>query len=464
MVFDSTVFLVIFLPISIVLYYLTPAKFKNLMLVFVSAVFYAWSGPVHFLLLAAVVLWNFAGGKLVNRGRKNKQAGKTTAIVVVVDILILVVFKYTGQILSLTGNALNDNRFFLIPIGLSFFMLQNIAYIADVCRGDAKPQKSFFDYAAFIMMFPKIVAGPLVPYSEFGDQIIRRRHSWNKFAEGCLRFVRGLSKTVILGSAFKEMFNVFYAFGSSQTSVLSAWLGSAAFAMWMFFSLAGYCDMAVGLGEIFGFEFPENINYPWMSTGIMDYWGRWMSTLWKWFCSYVYLPLCGGNPASLMGFLSLVITWILIGLWHGLNVTFVLWGILFAVLLYLEGFVFQQISAKIPSVIRWLFTIIILLVSWVFFFSPSVGDAFSYLGLMSGIGGHGIVDGRAISMIKTYGFLWITGILFSTPFIGNVFERVVSGEGRWKTVVNCIVYVLLTFLCFSRITSGSADEFFYFRF
>ena len=222
--------------------------------------------------------------------------------------------------------------------------------------------------------------------------------------------------------------------------------------------------MAVGLGRMFGFELPENVQYPCMSTGIMDYWGRWLSTLWKWFCSYVYWPVCGENPRGVRGFLALLFTWILIGLWHGLDGTFVVWGIYFAILIYLEGFVLGQRREKLPVFVRWIFTLLLLLVSWVFFFSPTLGEAGAWLGRMTGIGGHGLIDARAFSMIKTYGVLWTAGILAGTPLTGAVYERLLSGEGKWKTAVNCIVYAALLFLCTAQILSGAGGEFFYYRF
>lgn len=464
MLFDSMIFLFGFLPVSLILYYLTPARFKNLMLVFLSMFFYAWGEPIHLFLLMFVTIWNYIGGKYVAKGRRKGNAKTATFIVLGIDILLFVIFKYTGACLQIAGNELSENRFLMVPIGISFFMLQNIAYIIDVYRGDARIQKNLLNYAVFIMIFPKIVAGPLVSYSEFEEQITKRKLSWNKFSEGILRFIRGLVKKVLLGKAFMEMFEVFNSFSANQISALSAWMGCLAFASGIIFSFAGYCDMACGLGKIFGFDFPENTDYPCLATGIMDYWSRWMSTLWKWFCSYVYWPLCGGNPSGMRGFFALVSTWILIGLWHGMDATFVIWGIYFAILLYVEGFVFGQTFEKIPVVIRWGFTKILLMISWVFFFSPSMGEAFSWLKLMIGIGGHGFIDSRAVSMLSIYGGLLFLGVLSGVPWTGKIYEKLISGEEKWKTVLNCIVYILLFLLCVACIIQNGSREFFYFRF
>lgn len=464
MLFDSTVFLFFFLPVSVILYYLTPWKFKNGVLVFLSAVFYAWGEPVHLILLLFVVVWNYFGGRFIVKGRRKGNARTVFFVAIGVNLLLFAAFKYVGTVLELAGNDLYKNRFFAIPIGLSFFMLQNISYLIDIYRGEVRAQKSLLNYAVLVMMFPKMIAGPLVSYGEFEGQITKRSLTWNKFSEGMLCFVRGLAKRVILGNMFLEMFDVFSAFPAGDTSALSAWLGCLAYALGMIFSFGGYCDMAVGLGRVFGFELPENVHYPCMSTGIMDYWSRWLSTLWKWFCSYVYWPVCGEDPRGVRGFFALLFTWILIGFWHGLDGTFVVWGVYFAVLIYLEGFVIGQWREKLPSFVRWMFTLLLLLVSWVFFFTSTLGETGAWLGRLIGIGGHGLIDGRALSMIKTYGVLWIVGILASTPLTGAVYERILSGEGKWKTVVNCFVYATLLFLCMAQIISGAGGEFFYYRF
>lgn len=434
------------------------------MLVFLSAVFYAWGEPVHLLLLFFVTVWNYLGGRLIEKGRRKGNARTVLLAAVSVNLLLFAVFKYAGTVLELAGNDLYQNRFFAVPVGLSFYMLQNISYLIDVYRGETRALKSLLHYAVLVMMFPKIIVGPFVSCGEFERQITKRTLTWNKFSEGMLCFVRGLAKKVILGNGFLEMFDAFLAFPAGDMSALSAWLGCLAYALGMVFSLGGYCDMAVGLGRMFGFELPENVQYPCMSTGIMDYWGRWLSTLWKWFCSYVYWPVCGENPRGVRGFLALLFTWILIGLWHGLDGTFVVWGIYFAILIYLEGFVLGQRREKLPVFVRWIFTLLLLLVSWVFFFSPTLGEAGAWLGRMTGIGGHGLIDARAFSMIKTYGVLWTAGILAGTPLTGAVYERLLSGEGKWKTAVNCIVYAALLFLCTAQILSGAGGEFFYYRF
>lgn len=462
MTFDSTIFLFGFLPIFLILYYVTPGKFKNLTLAVLSVVFYAWGSPVHALVLLASILWNFTGGNMVLRARK--KAKKIVFLIVGVDIALLFVCKYAGYLLGIAGSEMGGSRFFLAPIGVSFFMLQNISYVMDIYRGDVRPQKSLVNYAVWIAMFPKVIAGPLVSGVDFEAQLTKRRMSAARISDGVLLFVRGLAKKVILGEALYTVYGTVALFPKGETSVMSAWLGCIAFALYMYFSFGGYCDMAVGLGRMLGFELPENVDHPIMAAGIMDFWERWMKTLWKWFCSYVYLPLCAGNPVGSIGFLSLLVTWSLIGIWHGLNLTFVIWGIYFAVLLFLEGFVLREALERIPGVIRWIFTVILLMISWVFFFSPSVGEAFSYLGRMFGIGSHGLADARAISVFTSNSLLWIAGILAGTPVLSGVYGKVIQGHRRWQIIVNGVVYALLFFLCIAAIVSGTGHEMFYFRF
>ncbi len=462
MTFSSTVFLFGFLPISFILYYVTPGKFKNFMLALLSVVFYAWGSPVHAVVLLVSILWNYAGGKVVfMAGRKAKNI---VFITVGVDLLLLLACKYTGRILEIAGNGMADNRLFLAPIGVSFFMLQNISYIIDIYRGDTRPQRSIVNYAVLIAMFPRVIAGPLVSGADFEAQLTKRKLSAAKFSDGMLLFVRGLAKKVILGEAMYTAYETIAAFPKGEISVMSAWLGCITFALQMYFSFGGYCDMASGLGRMLGFELPDNVDHPCMAVSIMDFWSRWMKTLWKWFCSYVYLPLCGGNPTGSIGFLSLLVTWILIGLWHGLNFTFVIWGIYFAVLLFAEGFLLGEALEKIPGFIRWILTTIFLMISWVFFFSPSVGEAASYMGRMFGIGSHGLADARALSVLAGNGVLWIAGILVGTPALHTVYDKVIQGGKRWQIAVNCIVYALLFILCIAGVVSGTEHEIFYFRF
>lgn len=463
MAFDSTVFIFIFLPISLILYYVTPAKFKNLTLVFESLAFYAWGEPVHTAVLAGAIIWNYAGALAV--AGKHKKSRRTFALAVAGgDVLLLAVCKYARDVLGMAGNGLAESRWFLVPVGVSFFMLQSIGYIIDVYRGEVKPKKNIIDAAVLIAMFPKVTAGPLVSCGDFEKQIAKRKFSWGRFSEGVLFFIRGMSKKVILGNMLWRVFQTIQLFPPSQMSAASAWLGCLAFSMQMYFSFGGYCDMALGLGKMFGFELPDNVDHPFMSVGIMDFWGRWMSTLWKWFCSYVYLPLCKGNPGGSMGFFSLLATWVLIGIWHGFGTSSVVWGIYFAVLLFLEGFVLGESLAKIPKIIRWFFTMLLLMVGWAFFFNASAGKAFSYLGLMAGIGGNGFVDSKAVSIVTGYGMLWAAAFVFSLPLAHRTYEWLLRGGTRWKVVLNCAAYISLFLLSVAGIIAGSGHELFYFRF
>ena len=463
MTFDSTIFLFAFLPVSFILYYVTPAKFKNLTLVLVSILFYAWGGVVHALFLLVSVVWNYAGGELIgkNLGRR-KRAKNIMMIAVGADIALLFIGRYIGQFLEMTGNDIADSRYFLVPVGISFFMLQNIAYIIDIYREEISPQKDIVKFTAQIVMYPKIIAGPLVSAAEFEKQLENRKLSLGKISDGILLFLRGLSEKVKFGNGMEMVFETIQALPAGQMSVVSAWLGCVAFALRIYFTFGGYCDMAAGLSRMLGFELPVNVNYPYLSTGIMDFWSRWMATLWKWFCSYVYLPLCGGNPDGTMGFLGLLITWLLIGLWHGISGTFVIWGIYFAVLLYVEGFALGEELKRVPKGLRWFFTMLFVMISWVFFFSSSAGGAFSYLRYMFTGGGGGFINAGAIDVMTDYSMLWILAVFLSMPLAQHIYERMLRGGRRWQVVLNCIVYVVLFLLCLAGIVSESGSGFLYF--
>lgn len=463
MTFDSTIFLFVFLPVSFIVYYIMPARFKLLAMVVLSAFFYAWGGILHTLILLASVLWNYMGGIFLGKRLKRARRARNTMILIIgVDIVLLAVFKYAGQILGMTGSSLAESRYFLAPAGISFFMLQNISYIIDIYREDIIPQKDIVKFSAMTAMYPKIIAGPLVSCGEFLTELEKPKLSLGKCSDGILLFIRGLSKKVILGNALGMLFDTVQALPDSHMSVMSAWLGCLAFALRIYFTFGGYCDMAAGLSRMLGFELPENVNYPILSTGIMDFWSRWMSTLWKWFCSYVYLPLCGGNPGGAAGFLSLLLSWVIIGLWHGLNGAFVVWGIYFAVLLYLEGFVLGERLAGLPKAIRWFFTMLLLMVSWVFFFSPSAGEAFTYLRFMIAGGGAGFMGAGAAALFADHGVLLAAGLFFATPLASRAYEWLVHGGRRWQIGLNCVVYGGLFLLCVAGIVSGNGSGSLYF--
>lgn len=463
--FDSTIFLFVFLPAALIVYYLVPRQLKNRVLVLMSVIFYAWGSPVHTLLILLLSFWNFLCGKRIYQYRKKpKRASHVLKSGILVNVFVLIVGKCAGKILGIAGSGLADSAFFAIPIGLSLIVLQSIAYLIDIYAGEEKPQKEFTNFAVLVLMFPKLIAGPLVSYEEFAPQLGTRKVTWNKAGEGAMMFVRGLGKKVLLGTSMGMVFSEIQNLDGSQVSVLTAWLGCISFALCLFFELDGYSDMSRGLGKLFGFELPENMNMPCLATSIMDFWGRFFITLWDWFRRYVYQAVCQVRPDSGMGFLYLAGTWILIGLWHGVNASFVVWGIYFAVLLFVEGFVLGARLDRLPQILRWFLTSVLLLISWVFFFSASLGEAGAYLMRMVGIGGHGFTDSNAVSLITGHIFLWLVTVLTQIPLLKELCHRWLAQAGKWQVITNAVVYGCLLVLCFAVVLTNTGDEFFYFRF
>lgn len=442
--------LVLLLVLSFLIYYLVPAKFRNLVLAVSSILVWLWIGPLYLGFVLAVVLLNYFGAMAVENARRRRREKVAAGIVVILDVLLFVAFRYAKELLLLAGIAMDHRRFLLLSLGISFFMLQNISYVLDVCRGEVQAEKNLIQYMTFAMMFPKILTGPLLSYGEFEVQLEKRRITKKKLVDGAERFLFGIAKCLILASSCKEMFDVIWNLPKEQMTVLLAWFGCLAFALFVFYAFSGCCDMAAGLGKLLGFEFPENVNAPWMSVGVMDYWSRWISTLWKWFCSYVYVPLCGSNPAGFRGFLSLVFTWILIGLWHGFRVTFVIWGVLFGILLFLEGFLLRQVIEKIPALIRWFFTMIVVLFSWVFVFCPTLSDVAGYLQLMFGVDGCGFVSAKTGAMIENFGVLLVLCVLFAMPFVGDLCQKLIwKNKNRKAQIIRCVSVFVLILTCVS---------------
>lgn len=465
MKFDSTIFLFVFLPLALAFYYLVPMRLKNRALMAASILFYAWGSPIHALLVLLLTAWNYRNARMVFRLRKKpKKALVALKRAIFVNILALAVGKCAGDVLALAGSAWSESAFFAAPIGLPLIVLQSISCLVDIYRGEAKPQNSLTDFAVLIFFFPKLTAGPLVSGAEFAWQPGERRITWNKVGDGAMLFVKGLAKKAVLGTSMGMVFSEIQNMGS-RMSALTAWLGCAAFALHLFLELDGYSDMARGLGKLFGFELPRNMDYPCLAFGIMDFWKRFFISLWEWFRTYVYTPLCRRfRPDSREGFFCLAFTWILIGLWHGVNASFVVWGLYFAVLLFLEGFVLGPAFGRLPGILQWLSSTVLLFISWVFFFSPSLGEAGGYLLRMIGIGGTGFLDSSAVSLVTGHFLLWVAAVLFQTPFPERLYGRWVSHAGRWQMIVNVVFYGLLFFLSIAAVLTNAGDTFFYWRF
>ncbi len=408
MVFSSLEFLFFFLPAALGIYYALPKKLKNAWLFLSGLLFYSFGEPKNVLLLLLCCAINYAAGLLISRYDRDIRRKRAVLVVsLILDLGILGIFKYTGFAVGLinavTGLALPKNIFagianslfgtsfslaeIALPIGISFFTFQSMSYTVDLYLGNIEVQKSFVDFSAYVTCFPQIVAGPIVRYRDVSEKLKSRRVSLDGLYTGICRFVRGLAKKVLLANNIGLLWRDVKASDLSTLSVFGAWLGIIAFAFQIYFDFSGYSDMAIGLGKMLGFDFPENFDLPYTSKSVREFWQRWHISLGQWFRSYVYIPLGGSRCGTLKTVRNLAIVWLLTGLWHGARLNFLLWGAWFGLLIIAERLFLGRLLEKIPPFFGWLYTFLAVLFGWVLFEAPSADFAISYFGAMFGRSG-----------------------------------------------------------------------------
>lgn len=468
MVFSSIVFLFTFLPIVLILYYIIPGRGKNIVLLLGSLLFYAWGEPVYIFLMIFSIFFNYISGLDIARNLKNRSAAKRSLVFnIVVNLAVLGFFKYEGFVLDSLNSVLPVKISYHelpLPIGISFYTFQILSYIIDVYRKNVKVQNNFLDFALYVSMFPQLIAGPIVKYADIEKQLHFRRESWSKFGDGAMSFIRGLAKKVLLANTIGMVFTEVSSMASGEVSVLTAWLGCAAYTFQIYFDFSGYSDMAVGLGKMFGFEFPRNFNYPYISKSITEFWRRWHISLSTWFREYVYIPLGGNRVSTWKHIRNLLVVWLLTGLWHGAAWNFVAWGIYYGIILIVEKYLLTPVLEKMPGIIRRIYSLLIIMIGWVLFFSPSLGSALKYVGTMFGAGAHGIVDREGIYLLMTNLALWIILILGSTPGVHKRYEKFIGRKGQKKIAANCVVYAVIFILCIAYLVTETYNPFLYFRF
>lgn len=466
MLFSSIVFLFTFLPIILILYYLVPRPMKNVILLFGSLLFYAWGEPVYIFLMIFSILFNYICGLDIARNLKDPAAAKRSLIfTVAVNLCILGFFKYEGFVLDSLSAVLPVDipyRAMALPIGISFYTFQILSYIIDVYRGHVKVQTNLLDFALYVTMFPQLIAGPIVQYADVDRQLHVRKESWGKFGEGSMFFIRGLAKKVLLANTIGMVYTEVAALAPGKVSVLSAWIGCISYAFQIYFDFSGYSDMAIGLGKMFGFEFLKNFDYPYISQSITEFWRRWHISLGSWFREYVYIPLGGNRVPVIKHLRNLLIVWFLTGLWHGAAWNFVAWGLYYGLILILEKYFLSRVLERLPAVIRHIYSLVLVLIGWVFFFSPTLGGAVDYIQLMFGVGANGLVDSEGLYLLTTNLLLLILLVIGSTPIVHRACERVMAGRG--KILANCVVYVAMFLLCIAYLVTETYNPFLYFRF
>lgn len=466
MVFSSTIFLCVYLPLVLLGYYICPKKGRNLFLLIVSLVFYAWGEPKYVFLMIFSILVNYIFGRLMDKHRENKKRLKLMLVLsVVIDLGLLSVFKYTDFIIT-NVNAIFGVNFDLLnialPIGISFYTFQAMSYTIDVYRNDVRVQKNLIDFGMYITMFPQLIAGPIVRYADVQDQLADRSVTTADFSEGIMRFVVGLGKKVLLANQMGAVWSDIYALGG-DVSALMAWTGAIAYTFQIYFDFSGYSDMAIGLGRMFGFKFPENFRYPYQSVSITDFWRRWHITLSTWFKEYLYIPLGGNRRGLARQALNLLIVWSLTGFWHGAGWNFVMWGLYYFVILFIEKLFLLKALDKLPKFFRHVYALVLIIIGWVIFASDDVSVLLPYLGSM--FGANGAIGGMDVYTLLTKAVLLIICCIASTELPKKLFLSA-AGAMNEKAAFTLKSVLMIALLAMSMILliGDSYNPFLYFRF
>lgn len=466
MVFSSTIFLCVYLPLVLLGYYICPKKGRNLFLLIVSLVFYAWGEPKYVFLMIFSILVNYIFGRLMDKHRGRQKRMKLLLVLsVVIDLGLLSVFKYTDFIIT-NVNAIFGANFDLLnialPIGISFYTFQAMSYTIDVYRDDVRVQKNLIDFGMYITMFPQLIAGPIVRYADVQDQLAERSVTTADFSEGVMRFVVGLGKKVLLANQMGAVWSDIYALGG-DVSALMAWTGAIAYTFQIYFDFSGYSDMAIGLGRMFGFKFPENFRYPYQSVSITDFWRRWHITLSTWFKEYLYIPLGGNRRGLARQALNLLIVWSLTGFWHGAGWNFVMWGLYYFVILFIEKLFLLKALDKLPKFFRHVYALVLIIIGWVIFASDDVSVLLPYLGSM--FGANGAIGGMDVYTLLTKAVLLIICCIASTELPKKLFLSA-AGAMNEKAAFTLKSVLMIALLALSMILliGDSYNPFLYFRF
>ena len=464
MVFSSLVFMFAYLPITLLAYYLVPRQGRNIFLFIVNLIFYGWGEPKLVLLMVFNIFFNYIGGWLVDKYRADAKKKKLFLILTcVLDIGILAVFKYTGMITE----TLNMLPFLNIPelqislpIGISFYTFQTMSYVIDVYRDDAPVSKNFINFGTYVALFPQLIAGPIVRYRDVAEQLVNRRETLEMFTKGVKLFMVGLAKKVIIANTMGTLTTNIFA-TTDENGVVGTWVGMIAYTFQIYFDFSGYSDMACGLGNIMGFEFLKNFNYPYIAKSITDFWRRWHISLSTWFKEYVYIPLGGNRKGVKRQILNLLIVWGLTGLWHGAAYNFVLWGLYYGLLLILEKFVLKKFLDRLPSFVQHIYTLFIIIIGWGLFYFTDVGQLGEFMVDLFNFG-NGICGNQAFNLIMSNLPMLIIAAVASTPLATTLYTRFEHTRFMWipETLYCMGVLAVST----ASLVNQSYNPFLYFRF
>lgn len=476
MVFSSLTFLFAFLPITLIIYYLVPKKAKNVVIMISGLLFYAWGEPIYVLAMIASTFIDYTAGRIINAYDDNPKIRKVCLIVsLIMNLGLLGTFKYLGFIIESLNAWFGlsiPNPNLPLPIGISFFTFQSMSYTIDLYRRNIKVQKSAVNFLAFVTLFPQIVAGPIVRYEDIQNEIDERSITEKMLGDGISRFIVGLGKKVLIANNIGALWSQIKLLEYGEISAVTAWLGILAFTFQIYFDFSGYSDMAIGLGKMMGFNFPENFDYPYMSHSISEFWRRWHITLGAWFKSYIYIPLGGNRKGTARTIINLLIVWTVTGIWHGASWNFMLWGAYFGVLIVMERLFLGKLLEKIPSFFSWLYTFVLVIFGWIMFdavdtSTVSIVDMFSqvfgYIGAMFGANGV-FIDSTAMNALVNYGIMFAICIFGSSDVIKLFCDKVRKDGPIWVQYSEPIVLTAVMLASTAYITTSSYNPFLYFNF
>lgn len=473
MVFSSLTFLLFFLPVCLLVYYLVPQRYRharNFVLLLFSLVFYAWGEPIYIVLMVFSSLVDYTHGRLIDRFRSGRILPRLFLISsVIINIGLLGVFKYAGFVADTIGQwtGMNLNAWSLsLPIGISFYTFQTMSYTIDVYRNRTPVQKNLLSFTTYVSLFPQLIAGPIVRYRTIADQLEGRRETVMQFYRGMQRLIIGLGKKVLLANTIGLLWQAVQDLPLEQVSVLTAWLGIIAFAFQIYFDFSGYSDMAIGLGHLFGFEFEENFNQPYLADSISDFWRRWHISLGTWFRDYLYFPLGGSRGSALLTWRNLLIVWFLTGLWHGASWNFVIWGLYFGLWIGLEKAGLARLLQKLWRPLRHIYTLLIVLVGWVLFAFDNLATGWQFLRLMAGLSGNVLYDLQALYWLSSYALIIAILIAICTRLPLRLIDSLRNRPRfmRVEAVARPAWLVLILLLSTGWLVEMTFNPFLYFRF
>ncbi|WMM24485.1 MBOAT family O-acyltransferase [Tissierella sp. MB52-C2] len=468
MVFSSVLFLFYFLPVVLTIYFISPRKYKNFILLVSSLFFYSWGEPKYIWIMIFSTVLDYTCGRFVHYYRESGDLSKAKVwlgVSIFGNLGLLGFFKYSNFLISNINNLLGFNIPLLnlvLPIGISFYTFQTMSYTIDVYRGDTEVQNNIISFGTYVTLFPQLIAGPIVRYRTVAEEIDNRVESYDLFSEGIKRFILGLGKKVLLANNIGMLWDNISKM--SNIPVLTAWIGIFAFSFQIYFDFSGYSDMAIGLGKIFGFNFLENFNYPYMSKSITEFWRRWHISLGTWFKEYVYIPLGGNRKGKVNHIRNILIVWGLTGIWHGASWNFLLWGLYFGIILIMEKLFLLNILKKLPSFIGRIYSMFLILISWVIFAFDSLGSGLNYIKVLFRFGDINLLDNRSLYLLYTNILLFLILTIGSTDIPKKIWNHIKNESNKVGWIIENVFLILVFLLSIAYLVDQSYNPFLYFRF